>query len=113
MVIFYVITLFLISGTSIFLFFKSVSPKIKAKNLSLIMVCLAINLLTIPMAYLIGSLVFYTDEMATEFRDSNPLYFWKGFFFIQAIPFLILIIGILKWLIDRGKINELINRIAL
>lgn len=51
--------------------------------------------------------------MATDSPDSTELDFWGGFLFIQAIPLLILIIGILKWLIDRGKINELINRITL
>lgn len=61
MLIFYVIPLFLISGTSIFLFFMSVSPKIKAKNLSLIMICLAMNLLTIPISCLVGSFVSYTN----------------------------------------------------
>ena len=59
MVSFYV-TLFLIFGTAIFLFFLSGSSKIKAKNLSLIMICLGINLLTSPMALFIG--VMATDS---------------------------------------------------
>ncbi|PFZ57294.1 hypothetical protein COL68_13155 [Bacillus wiedmannii] len=62
------VTLFLIFGTAIFLFFKSGSPKIKAKNLSLIMVCLGINLLTSPMAFFIGG-------MATAPPDSTALDF--------------------------------------
>ncbi|EOO24532.1 hypothetical protein ICM_04965 [Bacillus cereus BAG1X2-3] len=62
------VTLFLIFGTAIFLFFKSGSPKIKAKNLSLIMVCLGINLLTSPMAFFIGG-------MATEPPVSTALDF--------------------------------------
>lgn len=84
--IFYVITLFLIFGTATFLFIKSGSPKIKDKKLSLLMVSLGINLIIIPMAYLVGSFVLYTDHAETEFRDSNPFYFWKGFFFILTIP---------------------------
>lgn len=85
---FYVI-LFLIFGTAIF-----------------VMIGLGINILASPMTFFIGG-------MSTAPPDSTELDFLKGFFFIQAIPLLILIIGILKWIIDRGKINELINRIAL
>lgn len=48
----YYVLLFLIFGTAIFLFFLSSSSKIKAKNLSLIMVCLGINLLISPVAFL-------------------------------------------------------------
>ncbi|RFB53140.1 hypothetical protein DZB90_27305 [Bacillus thuringiensis] len=71
MVIFYVI-LFLIFGTAIFLFFLSGTSKIKAKNLSLIMVCLGINLLTSPMAFFIGG-------MATAPPDSTTLDFFEDF----------------------------------
>lgn len=101
MLIFYVIPFFLISGTSIFLFFMSVSPKIKAKNLSLIMICLAINLLTIPISCLVGSFVSYTHEASTEFTYNNPLYFWKGFFFIQIIPLFVLFVAFLKFVIAK------------
>ncbi|EJS46890.1 hypothetical protein ICG_05480 [Bacillus cereus BAG1X1-3] len=83
------VTLFLIFGTAIFLFFRSGSPKIKAKNLSLIMVCLGINLLTSPMAFFIGG-------MATAPPDSTELDFWGGFLFIQGIPLLILLAAFLK-----------------
>ncbi|EJS57823.1 hypothetical protein ICE_01936 [Bacillus cereus BAG1X1-2] len=70
MVSFYV-TLFLIFGTAIFLFFLSGSSKIKAKNLSLIMICLGINLLTSPMALFIG-------VMATDSPYSTTLdFFWR------------------------------------
>ena len=69
MVSFYV-TLFLIFGTAIFLFFLSGSSKIKAKNLSLIMICLGINLLTSPMALFIG-------VMATDSPYSTTLDFWR------------------------------------
>ncbi|PQZ48653.1 hypothetical protein CQZ94_27585 [Bacillus sp. MYb209] len=101
--IFYVITLFLIFGTATFLFIKSGSPKIKDKNLSLIMVFLGINLTTIPMAYLVGSFVSYTNEAATEFTYNNPLYFWKGFFFIQIIPLFVLFVALIWWFIRKGK----------
>ncbi|MFK4311124.1 ethanolamine transporter EutH [Bacillus sp. RC242] len=103
MLIFYVIPFFLISGTSIFLFFMSVSPKIKAKNLSLIIICLAINLLTIPISCLVGSFVSYTNEASTEFTYNNPLYFWKGFFFIQIIPLFVLFVALIWWLSVRAK----------
>ncbi|WP_429716982.1 hypothetical protein [Bacillus rhizoplanae] len=88
--------LFLIFGTAIFVIIKADSPKIKAKNLSFVMIGLGINILASPMAFFIGG-------MATAPPDSTELDFLKGFLFIQAIPLLILIIGILKWLIDRGK----------
>ncbi|PGU90827.1 hypothetical protein COD71_20940 [Bacillus cereus] len=103
MLIFYVIPFFLISSTSIFLFFMSVSPKIKAKNLSSIIICLAINLLKIPIYGLVGSFVSYTNEAATEFTYNNPLYFWKGFFFIQIIPLFILLVALIRWFILKGK----------
>ncbi|PGV63962.1 hypothetical protein COD94_13875 [Bacillus cereus] len=93
MVSFYV-TLFLIFGTAIFLFFKSGSPKIKAKNLSLIMVCLGINLLTSPMAFFIGG-------MATAPPVSTALDFWGGFLFIQGIPLLLLLLAF--WKFTRAK----------
>ncbi|CAG9615178.1 hypothetical protein BACCIP111899_04415 [Bacillus rhizoplanae] len=91
----YVILYFII-GIAIFSFFNSDSPKTKDKNLTFIMVSLGVNLFTIPVAFFIG-------VMATDSPDSTELDFWGGFLFIQAIPLLILIIGILKWLIDRGK----------
>ncbi|OXB98642.1 hypothetical protein FHE73_13890 [Bacillus thuringiensis] len=83
MVSFYV-TLFLIFGTAIFLFFLSGSSKIKAKNLSLIMICLRINLLTSPMALFIGvmatdspystTLDFFEDvSLFREYRSSSYL----------------------------------------
>ncbi|MED0988326.1 hypothetical protein [Bacillus nitratireducens] len=93
MVIFYVI-LFLIFGTAIFLFFLSGTSKIKAKNLSLIMVCLAINLLTIPMAFFIGG-------MATAPPDSTTLDFFGGFLFIQGIPLLLLLAAFLKFALTK------------
>jgi hypothetical protein len=88
--------LFLIFGTAIFLFFKSGSPKIKAKNLSLIMVCLGVNLLTSPMAYFIGG-------MATAPPDSTALDFWGGFLFIQGIPLLMLLVAFLMFICKRKE----------
>ncbi|EEM59007.1 MULTISPECIES: hypothetical protein [Bacillus cereus group] len=101
--IFYVIPLFLIFGTATFLFIKSGSAKIKDKNLSLIMIFLGINLITIPMAYLVGSFVSYKHEASTEFIYNNPFYFWKGFFFIQIIPFFVLFVALIWWFIRKGK----------
>lgn len=62
--IYYVIPLLLINGTALFLFFLSVSPKIKTKNLSAIMVCLGINLITSPAAFLIGGISDYAGVAA-------------------------------------------------
>ncbi|MGG0239197.1 hypothetical protein [Bacillus rhizoplanae] len=83
--------LFLIFGTAIFLFFKSDSPKIKAKNLSFIMVGLGVNLFTSPVAVFIGG-------MATAPPDSTELDFLKGFLFIQAIPLLILLVAFWRFI---------------
>lgn len=91
----YVILYFII-GIAIFSFFNSDSPKTKDKNLTFIMVSLGVNLFTIPVTFFIG-------VMATDSPYSTELDFWGGFLFIQVIPLLILIIGVLKWLIDRGK----------
>lgn len=93
MVSFYV-TLFLIFGTAIFLFFLSGSSKIKAKNLSLIMICLRINLLTSPMALFIG-------VMATDSPYSTTLDFFGGCLFIQGIPLLLLLAAFLKFAIAK------------
>ncbi|PEI86485.1 hypothetical protein [Bacillus toyonensis] len=101
--IFYVIAFFLIFGIATFLFIKSGSQKIKDKNLSLIMVFLGINLIIIPMAYLVGSFVSYTHEASTEFTYNNPIYFWKGFFFIQIIPIFMLFVAFLIFIWKRIK----------
>ncbi|QWG92770.1 hypothetical protein [Bacillus mycoides] len=106
MLIFYAIPLFLIFGTVTFLFIKAGSPKIKNKNLSLIMVCLAINLLTIPISCLIGTFVSYTHEASTEFTYNNPIYFWKGFFFIQTIPIFVLFVVFLMFIWKRKEKND-------
>lgn len=90
MVVFYG-TLFLIFGTAIFIFLMADSPKIKAKNLSFIMVGLGVNLFTSPMAFFIGG-------MATDPPDSTMLDFWKGFFFIQTIPLLILLVAFWRFI---------------
>lgn len=84
-------TLFLIIGTAIFVFLKADSPKIKAKNLSFIMVGLGVNLFTSPLAVFIGG-------MATDPPDSTMLDFWKGFLFIQAIPLLILLVAFWRFI---------------
>ena len=87
----FVITLLLIDGTAILLFFLSVSPKIKAKNLSSIMICLGINLIISPAAFLIGGIADYAG-VATNYGAyfagesttapplvSRALYFWEDF----------------------------------
>ena len=111
--IYYVITLLLINGTAIFLFSLSVSPKIKAKNLSSIMVCLGINLIISPAAFLIGGIADYAGVaanygayFASESATSPPLvnralYFLGGFLFIQGIPFFILLAAF--WKFARAK----------
>jgi hypothetical protein len=94
MVNFYV-TLFLIFGTAIFLFFLSGSSKIKAKNLSLIMVCLGINLLTSPIALFIG--VMATDSHIVL----RLIFFLEDFSFIQGIPLLLLLAAFLKFALAK------------
>ncbi|MGF9966266.1 hypothetical protein [Bacillus rhizoplanae] len=93
--IFYGILL-LILGAAIFVFSKAESQKIKAKNLSFVMVGLGINLLASPLAVFIGG-------MATDPPDSTALDFWKGFLFIQAIPLLILLVALIWWFIRKSK----------
>ncbi|MFE5392569.1 hypothetical protein [Bacillus thuringiensis] len=88
------VTLFLIFGTAICLFFLSGSSKIKAKNLSLIMVCLGINLLTSPISLFIGG-------MATDSPYSTMLDFLGGFLFIQGIPLLLLLAAFLKFALAK------------
>ncbi|KAA0787672.1 MULTISPECIES: hypothetical protein [Bacillus cereus group] len=111
--IYFVITLLLINGTAIFLFFLSVSPKIKAKNLSSIMICLGINLIISPAAFLIGGIADYAGVAANygayfagESATAPPLvsralYFLGGFLFIQGIPLLILLAAF--WKFARAK----------
>ncbi|PEL85524.1 hypothetical protein [Bacillus wiedmannii] len=89
-------TLFLIIGTTIFIFSKVESPKIKEKNLPFVMIGLGINVLTSPVALFIG-------VMATDSPDSSMLDFGKGFFFIQAIPLLILLLALMWWFICKNK----------
>ncbi|HDR4723327.1 hypothetical protein J0835_15320 [Bacillus cereus group sp. Sample62] len=106
---FFVITLLLIKGTAIFLFFLSVSPKIKPKNLSSIMICFGINLIISPAAFLIGWIAdyagvaanygaYFVGESATApSLVSRALYFLGGFLFIQGIPLLILLAAFSKF----------------
>nr|WP_081625670.1 hypothetical protein [Bacillus sp. 123MFChir2] len=84
--------LFLIFGTGIFVIIKSDLQKIKEKNLSFVMICLGINILAIPTAFFIGG-------MATAPPDSTELDFWKGFFCIQGIPLLMLLLALVWWFI--------------
>ncbi|EEL95887.1 hypothetical protein bmyco0001_57210 [Bacillus mycoides DSM 2048] len=52
---------------------------------------------------MVGSFVSYTNEASTEFTYNNPLYFWKGFFFIQIIPLFVLFVALIWWFIRKGK----------
>lgn len=88
--------LFLFFGTAIFMFVMAGSRKIRDKNLSFIMIGLGVNILASPVAFFIG-------VMATDPPDSTVLDFWKGFFFIQAIPLFILLLSMIWWLIRRNK----------
>ncbi|SFC78984.1 hypothetical protein SAMN04488168_109159 [Bacillus sp. 491mf] len=88
--------LFLIIGTAIFVIIKADSPKIKAKNLSFVMIGLGINILASPFALFIGA-------MTTDPPDSTELDFWGVFFFIQGIPLLILLLALIWWFIRKGK----------
>ncbi|MHC2837016.1 MULTISPECIES: hypothetical protein [Bacillus] len=109
----YYVLLFLIFGTAIFLFFLSSSSKIKAKNLSLIIVCLGINLLISPVAFFIGGIADYAgvvanygayvagDSATAPPLVSHVLYFLGGFLFIQGIPLLILLLAF--WKFTRAK----------
>lgn len=71
------------------------------------MVCLAMNILIIPTSCLGGSFVSYKNEATIEFTYNNPLYFWKGFFFIQIIPIFIILFALIWWFIRKG--NEKIH----
>lgn len=104
----YYVLLFLIFGTAIFLFFLSSSSKIKAKNLSLIIVCLGINLLISPVAFFnyAGVVANYGAYVAGDSATAPPLvihvlYFLGGFLFIQGIPLLILLLAF--WKFTRAK----------
>ncbi|AWC29134.1 MULTISPECIES: hypothetical protein [Bacillus cereus group] len=115
MLIFYVILFFLIFGISFFLFIISGSSKIKAKNLSRIMVCLGINLLISPISFLIGGIADYAGVVANYgayFAGestiepplvSRTLYFLGGFFFIQVIPLVMLLVAFLRFIQKRKK----------
>lgn len=85
-----------IIAISIVLFWTAGLPKIKTKNLSFIMSGLGLNGIVTPVSSFIGI-------MAAGAHDSTIFDFLRGFFFIQVIPFLILMIGILKWIIDKKK----------
>ncbi|MEH7051222.1 hypothetical protein CN568_14610 [Bacillus pseudomycoides] len=87
---------FLIIGTGIFVIIKADSPKIKAKNLSFVLICLGINILVIPVD-------LFTYVMAAISPYSTELDFWKGFLFIQGIPLLILLLALIWWFIRKGK----------
>ncbi|PJO44956.1 hypothetical protein CWD94_04540 [Lysinibacillus xylanilyticus] len=85
------------------LFWSAGIPKIKSKKLSFVMISLGLNVIATPLALFMGG-------MASASPISTTNDFWEGFLFIQGIPLLILIIGILKWLsLTEEKINKRIN----
>lgn len=88
--------LLVIIAIAIALFWASGLPKIKSKKLSFVMMGLGLNVIIFPLAFFLGG-------MATDSPDSTSINFWSGFFFIQGLPLLILMIGILKWVIDISK----------
>lgn len=90
------VILYFISGIAVFSFFNSDSPKTKDKNLTFIMVCLGVNLCTIPVALFIG-------VMATDSPYSTEFDFWGGFLFIQGIPLLLLLVALIWWFIQKVK----------
>ncbi|KEK21908.1 hypothetical protein [Bacillus gaemokensis] len=89
-------SLFLILCITIFLFKIAESPKIKEKNLSFIMIGIAVNVFISPLSLFIGG-------MATDSPTSDMFDFWKGFWFIQTIPFLILLVAFIRWFIYKRR----------
>ncbi|KAA0542278.1 hypothetical protein FZW96_21400 [Bacillus sp. BGMRC 2118] len=87
------LVIFAIAGA---LFWAAKLPKIKGKKLTFVMIGLGVNVATTPLALFIGI-------MATDSPTSTMLNFWAGFFFIQGIPLLLLVIVIVKWCIDMIK----------
>ncbi|MFJ7406115.1 MULTISPECIES: hypothetical protein [unclassified Lysinibacillus] len=85
------------------LFWSAGLLKIKSKKLSFIMFSLGLIVIATPFAFFIGGMA--TDSPTSTMKD-----FWTGFFIAQAIPLLILIIAILKWLIiDLRKIKKRVD----
>ncbi len=60
------------------------------------MISLGINILVIPLSFFIGG-------MATDSPGSTMHDFWKVFFFIQVIPFPLVLLSLVLWLIRRKK----------
>lgn len=84
-------------------FWSAGLPKIKSKKLSFVMISFGFNGVSTPLSLFIGGMA--TDSPTSTIKD-----FWTGFFLVQGIPLLMLIIVILKWfIIDRRKINKHIN----
>ncbi|CEG32501.1 hypothetical protein ACPOM7_29055 [Peribacillus castrilensis] len=94
---YYYLLMLVIIVISIGLFWLAGLPKIKTKNLSFIMIGLGFNGFTIPVSSFIGI-------MAAGAPNSTIFDFLRGLIFIQVIPFLILMIGVLKWF--KNSINN-------
>ncbi|HDR4482047.1 hypothetical protein ACQKIW_11300 [Bacillus thuringiensis] len=94
--VFFFGALFLILGTALVLFIVAALPITWKENLSFLMISLGINILVIPLSFFIGG-------MATDSPGSTMHDFWKVFFFIQVIPFPLVLLSLVWWLIRRKK----------
>ncbi|PGB72360.1 hypothetical protein COM03_29595 [Bacillus wiedmannii] len=63
-----------------------------------------INILVIPLSYFIGG-------MATASPGSTMHDFWKVFFFIQVMPFSLLLLSLVWWFIRRKKGEVIMYRL--
>lgn len=83
------VILALIIGGALFCFYIA-GKKQKNRKQFFFFISLGINLLVLPLSLFIGI-------MATDSGDSSL--FWDGFLFVQAIPLLILLVGIVILLV--------------
>ena len=71
-----------------------IADKNKDKKISFVFNSLGINVCALPISFFIGG-------MATDSGDLSL--FWNGFFIVQGIPLLILLVSILRLLIKAKK----------
>ncbi|MFF2753131.1 hypothetical protein ACFVR1_05170 [Psychrobacillus sp. NPDC058041] len=71
-----------------------IAKKNKDKKISFVFTSLGINMCALPLSFFIGG-------MATDSGDLSL--FWNGFFFVQGIPLLILLVSIFRLLIKEKK----------
>ncbi len=93
------LVMFLVITSIIIVFLRRVKRLDFMKSFFKLMIVL--NIIIMPVSIYIGI-------NAMHFHDGQPLGFIYGFLFIQTIPLLITLIGILgfKALINRGKVEE-------